>query len=370
MNNNHNTASDKEIETVTLPYDKASVSKKRKKRKGWKKRLLIGMSIFIATLFLLIGTGLYVIFYYIDKIDIVTDNPDNYTTILDPDDEDVDLTASNSPDDEINDLESGVKQNAESDREVLHSDQVTNILLIGTDGRTASERGRSDSMILVSINKVSGKIIMTSFLRDTYVDIPGVSKNNRLNAAYSSGGANLLLDTIETNFKIKIDQYVRVNFDSFKDTIDLLGGVEMTVTNAEAGHIPDISSGGTYILNGEQALAYSRIRKVGSDGDFGRTERQRKVLSVLLEKCKKLSITELTNLLDQILPNLTTNIPKTEIFSHIMSSPTYFGYELVQQQIPCDGSWSYMTVRQMSVLRVDFEKNHEQLKKTIYEGIY
>lgn len=343
--------------------------KKRKKLRGWKRRLLLGLSIFLINVFFLFCVGVFVVFYYIGKIDIVTDDPSSSTVILDGPDADVDSTLSNAPQDEIDELESSISQHADSG-EAMYSDDVINIMLIGTDGRTVSEQGRSDSMILVSINKITKKIYMSSFLRDTYVDIPGVGNHNRLNAAYSFGGASLLLDTIEANYKIYIDNYVRVNFDSFKETIDLLGGVEMTVTDAEAGQIPGISSGGTYTLNGDQALAFARIRNVGGNGDFGRTERQRKVLTVLFDRCKNLSVSELNALLDQLLPNLTTNLSSSEILGLILSSPTYFKYELIQQQIPKDDTWDYMTVRHMSVLKVDFKENIAFIKETIFEGVY
>lgn len=358
------------LEVIVLSKNAANAApaKNRKKLHGWKRRLLIGLGIFLINVFFLFCVGLFIVFYYIGKIDIVVDDPSS-TVIMDGPDEDVDSTLSNAPDHEIEDLESSISSNAGSG-EVMYSDDVINILLIGTDGRTVAERGRSDSMILISVNKLTKKIYMTSFLRDTYVDIPGVEKHNRLNAAYSFGGTSLLLDTIEANYKIYIDDYIRVNFDCFKETIDILGGVEMTVTDAEAGHIPGISSGGTYLLNGNQALAYARIRKVGGNGDFGRTERQRKVLNVLFQRCKNLSISELNDLLNQLLPNLTTNLTTNELFGLILSSPTYFSYDLVQQQIPKNGTWSYMTVRHMSVLKVDFKENTAYIKETIFEGVY
>ncbi len=351
-----------EVETLSLPEEQKSPKKHK-----WQKRVGVGVAIFFAVIILLLGAATATVFHYINKMNLVKEP--SYTEPFEGPDEDVDPNLQNSPDDEINKVESEVNNNAGSDKEVMYSDKVINVLLIGTDGRTASERGRSDSMILISVNKVTGKFFMTSFLRDAYVDIPGVANNNRLNAAYSFGGANLLLETIELNYKIKIDKYVQVNFESFQDIIDYLGGVKITVTNGEAGEISGISTGGTYNLTGAQALQYARIRHVGN-GDFGRAQRQRKVLSVILDECKKLSLSELTSLLDALLPNLTTNMSSTEIFGHVLASPTYFKYDMSQQQVPQNDTIKQVTIRHMAVFRVDFEKNIQYIKETIYEGIY
>lgn len=351
-----------EVETVSLPEEQKS-PKKRK----WVKRLTVGIAIFLGVVVLILGIGTATIFHYINKMNLVTEP--SYSEIIEGPDEEVDPNIENSPQQEINNAEDNVNNNSENEQEIMYSDKVINVLLIGTDGRTASERGRSDSMILISVNKVTGKFYMTSFLRDAYVDIPGVANNNRLNAAYSFGGANLLLETIELNYKIRIDKYVQVDFESFTEIIDYLGGIELTVTNGEAGEIYGISTGGTYKLTGAQALQYARIRHVGN-GDFGRAQRQRRVLSIILDQCKALSISELTSLLDALLPNLTTNMSSTEIFRHVLASPTYFSYPLTQQQVPKTDTIKHVTIRHMAVFSVNFEENIQYIKDTIYEGIY
>lgn len=339
-----------------------------------KKRVLIGVAIVLAVILILVGVGVGVRFHFIGKIDIDT-NPtwtSGDTTVSEFDE----LTS-----EDLANLESGVSDTPESEmqsyyddmkevqqNEILNSDKVMNILLIGTDGRKTTERGRSDSMILVSVNKVTKKIYLTSLMRDILVDIPGVTKNNRLNASYSFGGPDLLMATIEQNFRVKVDKYVSINFESFKTVVDYLGGIEITVTDSEAKRIEGLEKGGTYVLNGDQALAYSRIRKIG--GDFERTNRQRKVLGIIIERCKKLNVFQLMDIMDFVLPQVKTNMPQTEIFNHVMSAPTYTSYEVVSQRIPCDGSWKYLTVRGMAVIGINFGTNFDYLKETVYSGVY
>ena len=163
-------------------------------------------------------------------------------------------------------------------------DHIINILLIGQDRRPGEGRQRSDSMILCTINTQKKTLVMTSFLRDLYVDIPdwkGRSyMDNRLNACYVFGGMGMLDAALKQNFGVQVDHNVEVDFSGFKDIIELFGGVSMYLTKAEAKYLQVGSSEGTYYLNSEQALNYARIRKL--DSDFGRTNRQRKLLTALL----------------------------------------------------------------------------------------
>ena len=332
---------------------------------SWKKKLLTGAAVLMAVVLLVCGIGVGIILHYISKINFDDGTVGGNASLGSIYDEEVNSGIPDSPSSEIDDLESAIEENTGG--EVLDSKDVINVLLIGTDRRNPNERGRSDSMMLVSLNKVTKKIYVTSIMRDTYVDIPGVSNNNRINAAYSFGGASLLMDTVERNFRVKVDKYVSVDFESFKKLVDYFGGVEITVSDAEAGQINGLDKGGTYLLNGEQALAYARIRYVGQ-GDFERTERQRRVLNILIDKCRSLSVFELGEIMDLLLPQVTTNMSKSEIFGHVLASPSYASYQIINQRIPCDGSWRYMTIRGMSVLGIDFEENFEFLKSTVYAG--
>lgn len=264
----------------------------------------------------------------------------------------------------------------------MKEEGVTNILLIGNDSRTNGEDGRSDAMILVSISDKTGKIYMTSLLRDMYVEIPGY-KSNRLNAAYSFGGAELLMETIEKNLDISVNRYVLVNFEAFAKLVDAVGGIELELTAKEKEYVNgylveyniltnrpqgtdniDASEDGLVHLNGPQALAYSRNRYIGTD--FGRTQRQRNVLSAVIGKAPKALLTNPGELLDGLLPNLTTNLTKNEFIGLGFAAPKILTYEIVQGSLPIEGSYRGTTIRNMSVLEVDFEKNKEYLKENIY----
>jgi LCP family protein required for cell wall assembly len=226
-------------------------------------------------------------------------------------------------------------------------------------------------MILVSINKKSKQIVMTSIMRDSYVSIPGYG-NTRINAAYAYGGEDLLIDTIEQNFKIQIDRYVAVNFFTFVDVVDAVGGVDITVTDAEAEQInagsttAKLPGAGTYHLNGSQALAYSRIRHVGN-ADYQRTERQRTVLEEIFNNMKGASLTELNDMLNVILPELRTDIKEGELFSLMLGYvSSYKDYEVVQCRVPYDGTITNLVINGAMVLGIDMEANQEYLRENIY----
>ena len=182
-----------------------------------------------------------------------------------------------------------------SSSQLKSSPLVTNILLLGVDGNAESS-SRSDSMILVSVDFAHAKIKLTSFLRDSWVEIPSKGKKAKLNAACSYGGPQLVCDTIEYNFGVDIDHFVMVDFDMFTGIIDSLGGVEVEVTKKEANFInrttrQNVDYGDSVRLNGDEALVYCRIRKL--DSDYMRTFRQRKVITALINQAKKAGIPKL-----------------------------------------------------------------------------
>lgn len=377
------------------------ISEKKSEKKAKKKTNKVRVILIILLVILVlagiaaaVGTG--IIYHYINKVNIVDET--NSYEILDSIEPDDDLTSEpDSPQEEIDKIEQAIKENVEKDdtdsKHVynvadgdgtytydFNDENVYNVLLIGTDARNNSDRGRSDSMILVSINKTTEQVVMTSFLRDIYLYIPGV-ESTRLNHAYAYGGPDLLLDTLETNFKIPVDKYVQVDFYSFVTVVDAVGGVDIDVTDDEVEYVnkylaeinrlegrnentDKLSSGGSYTLNGEQALAYSRIRYIGTD--FGRTERQRTVLEEIFRNMSNMGVSELKALLDELLPNVTTNIQKDELFSLVLNSPSYLGYERIQCRVPADGTWWNLTIRGMAVLGIDFDSNIRYLGQNIY----
>lgn len=225
--------------------------------------------------------------------------------------------------DSIDEIEK-VKQEFEEAQkiEIAKSEGVDNILLIGADRRSMNENGRSDSVILVSLNHNTGKIHLTSFMRAMYVCIPRSDGNvwGMLNAAYSWGGPNLLIDTIELNFRIKIDRYVIVDFTAFETAIDMVGGVELNLTAQEASVIRTQTGVPTYegvqVLDGHRALIYAQTRNI--DNDFKRTSRQRTVITSLLNKVPSIEINTLISMANEILPLVNTNLSNTEIMWYIM----------------------------------------------------
>ncbi len=266
--------------------------------------------------------------------------------------------------------------------EPMKEEGVINILLIGNDSRQKGEDGRSDAMILVSISNETKTIHMTSLLRDMYVEIPGY-KNNRLNAAYAYGGPELLMETLEVNFDISVNRYVLVNFQAFANLVDVAEGVDLELTNEEVKYINgylveynilegrpegtdylDPTLSGTVHLNGPQALAYCRIRYIGTD--FARTERQRKVLSAIINKAPAAMLSNPIQMINGILPNLTTNLTETEVRSLSLKVAKLLTYDIIQGSVPIEGSYSNASIRGMSVLEVDFEKNKEYIQTEIY----
>lgn len=190
----------------------------------------------------------------------------------------------------------------------------TNIALLGLDAQDATfTNSRSDCIMIISINNDTKEVKIASVYRDTYLNIDGHGLD-KVTHAYAFGKAPLALSAINKNLDLDITEYVTIDFDSVINIVDAMGGVEITVTSAEAGQIPGISGAGTYNLTGTQALAYGRIRKI--DTDYARTERMRNVVIKVFEKAKKLSLTQLNSLIDQLLPEVTTNISQTEILSY------------------------------------------------------
>ncbi len=265
-----------------------------------------------------------------------------------------------------------IKENAYLDESTLLSDEsVRNILFIGSDAREGLGGQRSDSMILFSIDKKNRKIKLTSFLRDSYVYIPSKGYNTKLNAAFNYGGAQLLMDTLEYNFGVEIDEYVMVNYDVFIELVDLLGGITIhDVTAAEAKYMTEKVNiknfkEGTNTIKGRAAMWYCRIRYV--DNDFRRTERQRKVLSAIIDKATKTNPLTLVEIVKEVLPNISTNIDRNHLLTLGAGALVYMRYDILQQQIPAEGTWSNARINGQDVLKMDFEKNKTIIKEFIYE---
>ena len=199
-------------------------------------------------------------------------------------------------------------------------------------------------------------------MRDVWVYIPGY-RNGRLNVPYMRGGFKMLNDTLEYNFGVRADYNVEIDFVGFMQAIDAIGGVEIELTAKEAEYLNEKGNWGVEenqnwnlkegktLLTGSQALAYSRIRKIGDD--FRRTSRQRTVLTALVEKAKTLSLTELYKLIRQIAPMLATDMSTPQILGLAVDMlPILSDLKIVSQRIPMDGEYSFANKNGASVIEL------------------
>ena len=260
---------------------------------------------------------------------------------------------------------------------------ITNILLLGVDNREG-ESGfqRADTMMLISIDNVHRNIKITSFLRDSYVEIPGHGMN-KLNAASSIGGPQLTIDTIEYNYKIKIDKYMEVDFTAFTAIIDALGGVDVPVTPKEAAYLNNtwykwtltgnritFESGDAVHMDGEHALMFSRIRKL--DSDIQRTRRQRLVVNAIRKKAAEARPQELMKAAWDVLPYLRTDMGGIKMTNlGIGALLLYHNYEVLQTTAPRGDTWTDRSLPSIgSVVYFDVDENANILKNFIYRDVY
>lgn len=264
----------------------------------------------------------------------------------------------------------------------LTEDGVTNILLIGNDSRQNGGDGRADVMMLMTINRPQKKIYLTSFLRDTRINIPGKGEN-RLNASYALGGPELVMQTLSEAFDVKISRYMLVNFQAFANVGDAVGGVDMEITAKEtdwinaylweyneiegrdqyADNLPE-GTEGTVHLNGPQILAYCRNRYVGTD--FGRTDRQKKAVSAIIKKLPGAAVTNLGGIMDGLFPSLVTSLTKDNCYSLAGEALSIKDYEIVQNTIPQDKTWENdKSLKGMALIKIDFEANKKWLHETV-----
>ena len=266
-------------------------------------------------------------------------------------------------------LQRFVADNLSAAEETLAGSSVINILLIGQDETPGGGPARSDSIILCTFNKGTKQLTMTSFLRDLYVSIPGFG-SNRINAAYAFGGMELLDRTLEENFDVQVDANVEVDFAQFSEIVDALGGVEIQLRADEAKVIREETgteiSEGLQRLNGDQALTYARIRKLDAEGDFGRTSRQRKVLSAVLDRYKTADLKTILSLVDELLPMVNTDMKPMKMMKYAVELfPVLSEVQVVSQHIPAEGTYENRRINEMSVLVADMEATRQLLHDTL-----
>lgn len=269
-----------------------------------------------------------------------------------------------SKDEEIPEGEEAVLDFAPGEK--IENQNMIHILLIGEDARPGEDRGRSDAMLLCSIDTAAKKLTVTSFLRDLYVTIPGFT-DHKLNSAYAWGGMKLLSETILLNFGIEIDACFAVDFRAFETVIDSLGGVDIFLTDEEAAYLS--CPQGMTRLDGSKALMYARIRSIGQ-GDFGRTDRQRKLLQVMIERCKTMGTGQLHALLDELLPLVQTNAEQQRILQYCLELTPILtgGCETQKLCIPAEGTYEYAWAKGMSILLPNLEENRKILQSVLRDN--
>ncbi|ERI90781.1 cell envelope-like function transcriptional attenuator common domain protein [Clostridiales bacterium oral taxon 876 str. F0540] len=259
---------------------------------------------------------------------------------------------------------------------------IVNIALFGVDRREKNEASRSDSIMIATIDKNHKKIKLSSVMRDTYVNVPGHGMT-KITHAYAYGGAQLAIKTLNENFQLNIKDYATVDFFSLEKIIDSMGGVTIDVKKEEvplinqymaetAGiekkAIPTVTKPGTLNLNGMQAVAYSRIRYVGN-GDYERTERQRKVLTALFEKIQAAGVAKYPSIVSTLLPYTETSISNLDLVSMGTGVLTSGTKTLDQERFPVDGYCDGKTIGGVYYLVADLKATTDQMHKYIFDDI-
>ena len=261
---------------------------------------------------------------------------------------------------------------------IMDQEYVTNILLLGIDGENGVKKGgNSDSMILVSVNDKTKQITMVSFMRDsrTYFEVNGRDYWTKANAAFARGGARATVKMIENNYKVDIDYFVAVDFTTFSDLVDALGGVTLEIEEYEQKYINrttkkinKIPNYGTVTLDGDQALVYCRIRKSDADSDVSRTRRQRNFVSSLIRSAKGATLNQLTGAVNAVLPHLSTDCSKNKVLGYAGQALTkgWMNYEIVQLTMPDEETRKDATFNGVSYWVVDYPLAAQKVQMAIY----
>lgn len=348
-------------------------AKKRSVR--WKRVVLITVSVLLALVLLLFASvGIYINY-------LMNQMPRNYGDESKLNSSEVEQLLQSDPDlqpidpsESLPDI-SDITFPTDETEPVENPDHIINILLIGQDETVSGVRARSDSMILVTFNTQAKTVTFTSFMRDSYVQIPGYSPN-KLNHAYQYGGMSLLNETLKLNFGVEVDGDVEINFSSFKSIIDMLGGVEISLTEPEVRYMNHLTEWnlkvGTNRLTGEQALVYARLREI--DSDYQRSERQRTVLMALVNAYKDQPVGTMLDLLDDVMSLVTTNMTNEQMWEYglkVVSMLASAQYN--SQRLPADGTFKQGNVQVRPGLKawfqydIDFEANREILRRIFEE---
>lgn len=245
-----------------------------------------------------------------------------------------------------------------------------NILLLGGDSRSTDAYERTDSMIIISINREESLVKMTSIMRDTWVKIPG-RKHNKINAANVFGGPELAVQTVNQNFGTDIEDYVIVNMSDMAMIIDLMGGIDLEISDAEMNEINNGDNGGVILnnagfvhLNGAQAVTFSRIRYI--DSDYKRVMRQQRILLAMADKAQNMEVDELTDIAADVKDIVLSSLDKGELEDLAMAFMVMEIEDVEQFRIPADDAFEAGTFDGVWSIRPNLEKNRALLREFIY----
>lgn len=267
-----------------------------------------------------------------------------------------------------------IEQNLKNDNSIWYSPDVYNVLLIGYDAGEQEvvmfegmQYPRSDSIIIASINKKQKTIKLVSLSRATYVAIKDHG-NKRLNTAHAFGGSKTLIETIESNYKIRIDNYVSVDFKGFSSIIDAMDGVDVDMSAVEANFAfnrEDLKAG-HYTLNGKQALKFVRLRQ--TDSDRQRTGRQRKVLKSIFDKFKTQTLAQEIEFMETVLPYVTTDMSKGLLIRRLSEAQSYLEFKMTEDIIPHNAI--KLTLKEgKEVIILDWDETTGYIHKLLYSGV-
>ena len=323
----------------------------------------------VLVIVLLLASG---VIFYLSKLNLIkfSDGKFRWNGSIDTNDSET-IDEQSRMNEAIADLEE--KDAVDATGKIYKDKRFLNILLIGTDEHTEnfSENARGDSCMIMSVGKKDGSLKLASLERGMGMPIlDGKYKGQYdwLTHTVRYGGADLMMREVRECFKVDVERYIRVNFATFKKGIEAVGGIDITLTAAEAAYISNTGhdcTAGVNHLNGEAALVYARCRHI--DSDWHRIERQRNVIQAVVTKTKELDIAELNGLLNDVLPLVQTNLTRLEITELLLLAPKYRGAEIKQMTVPVSGSYGGMRgLGGRSLFSVDFETNSRALREFIY----
>ena len=263
---------------------------------------------------------------------------------------------------DINKDNLSIDQNIEKDKT---KSEIKNIALFGIDA-PKGKTGRSDAIMILTIDGKNDKLKLTSIMRDSYVNIPGHGKD-KITHAYAFGGPELAMKTLNENFKLNIQDFMAVNFTSLPEIIDKIGGVKINVTKEEIKHIQGVTHSGMQTLNGAEALAYSRIRHAAG-GDYQRTERQRVVLEAIFKKMHNSPKSEYPKLIDEFLPYVETNMSSLDMIGLTKDAMPLLKGNLELARFPLNGDCQVKMINGVWYLVFNEKKTLNEIQSYIYDN--